>query len=1413
MSLAKSTNDKKRTRDEEIDEEYQKLTDIEHLLKRPDTYVGQIKKTDVIDWVINDDGRMEEKHLNISPAAVKVFDEILVNARDHAAQFPDQVTMISVNIDMEKGMISIENNGPGIPIKMHAQHQKWIPEMIFSDFKSGTNFRDETQQRTWGGKNGIGAKATNGLSSYFEIETRDDETSKKYVQVWRNNMSEVSKPVISSHKAKTKTGTKVSFILDWQRFGMDGLEKDYYDCVKRRVYDIAACTPSNVIVKLNDDKLPIREFDKYVNMYIGKASENPRVYTSLKNEMAGGPTVEWDVIACISKSGFQQISFVNGLYTKDGGKHVDFVTSRIYGPVKKMLEQKAKGDIPGDHIKQQLCLFINAFVVNPSFDSQSKTKLTSKVSDFKFECAKLPDEFINGLVQKCKLGTIALNYGKFRAEVDSTKIDISKTGSVKSIEKYEGANKAGTRDSQKCNLMLTEGDSAKTLAVSGFSVVGRDYWGVYPLRGKFVNVKQEKFRANKEFMALMKIIGLEFNVKYTDTKKLRYGRIIFMTDQDLDGAHIQGLLMNAFAHLWPELLLIPGFICCFRTPIVKATKGKGKNLQIKTWFTQQEFEMWRKSEGSNGWEIGYLKGLGSSGPDDAKRYFTEKEKCIATYYTDDLQKTLKNFDKAFHKGFADVRKVWLTDDYDRNVILDHTQTRISYDDFINKSLVHYFKYDLQRSLCSMVDGLKTSQRKVLFGARKKKLTSKMKVFQLGGAVAELADYHHGEASLQGTIINMAQTFTGSNNLNLLEPDGQFGCLDPETLVLMWDGTKKKAKDVKVGDKLVGDDLGVRSVLTLTSGSDEMYDIVQEKGETYRVNSEHILTLKNESNIIDIPLKKYLKLTNNQKQYLHGIKSNGIYSKIAAKAVGKGPFVGWQVDKNERFLLGDYTITHNSRVLNGKDASAARYISTKLSDICNEIFKPTDDNLLESREDDDGNPIEPIFYVPAIPVVLANGAEGIGTGFSLTIPAHNPADIIRNCKNLLEDKEIEEMIPWYKDFKGKIEKLEPVTARNSISAIKSRLSKTHKKEDVTKGGEKGDGEGVEGGAEGGVEGGVEGGDEGGEGEDESIPEDGAYLACKFKTTGVWTKLDDVTIRITELPVGNIKCKSFQAYKEFLESLVVGKKKKEKNTNDNEVDEGEPEDNIPKKKRKSVTKKADAGPKEFLVSDPIVNGSDDYCDFIIKFESKDILDKFINDGTLEKKLNLSHTISTSNMYMFDENDCIVKYNTVNDILKAFYKVRLDFYGRRKDYELNKLEKEIRKLKNQTQFLTLIHNRTINISAEISLSEMLDQVKTMMPNLEDEEYESLLDMNFRRLAQDQIAKHKEKISVKEIEYQTLNAKTPKQIWYEELVQLEKKIGDFSRIHLEEKQVMQSLSQSKTTAGKSTTSKTTKKLAVKKI
>lgn len=144
------------------------------------------------------------------------------------------------------------------------------------------------------------------------------------------------------------------------------------------------------------------------------------------------------------------------------------------------------------------------------------------------------------------------------------------------IKKLDDANKAGSKESERCTLILTEGDSAKSLALAGIEVVGRDFYGCFPLRGKFLNVREanmKQIQDNEEITNLTKIMGLQIGKKYDDTKSLRYGSIMIMTDQDHDGSHIKGLLINFIHHFWPSLLHINGFLKEFVTPILKVSKG------------------------------------------------------------------------------------------------------------------------------------------------------------------------------------------------------------------------------------------------------------------------------------------------------------------------------------------------------------------------------------------------------------------------------------------------------------------------------------------------------------------------------------------------------------------------------------------------------------------------------------------------------------------------------------------------------------------------------------------------------------------------------------------------------------------------------------------------------------------------
>jgi DNA topoisomerase-2 len=305
------------------------------------------------------------------------------------------------------------------------------------------------------------------------------------------------------------------------------------------------------------------------------------------------------------------------------------------------------------------------------------------------------------------------------------------------------------------------------MAIAGLSVVGRDKYGVFPLKGKVLNVRDatiKQITGNSEITNIKKIIGLESGKKYTDIKKLRYGKIMIMTDQDHDGSHIKGLLLNLIHSEWPELLKL-NYINCMVTPIIKATKNK----DIKSFYTLTDYNNWKENEMNGKWNIKYYKGLGTSTSKEAKEYF--KDLKINQYILDD--KTDDSMVLAFKKTEADKRKEWLKT-YNEEEILDYNQEKTKINDFINKEFKHFSNSDNLRSIGSCIDGLKVSQRKVLFSCFKRKLYSEIRVAQLSGYVSEQASYHHGEASLQGTIVGMAQNYVGSNNINLLQPNGQFG---------------------------------------------------------------------------------------------------------------------------------------------------------------------------------------------------------------------------------------------------------------------------------------------------------------------------------------------------------------------------------------------------------------------------------------------------------------------------------------------------------------------------------------------------------------------------------------------------------------------------------------------------------------
>lgn len=737
---------------------YQKKNLHEHILARPDSYIGSIKSVVEEMFVIEENSdQIIKKKIQYNPGLFKIFDEILVNAIDQSVREPE-TKFIKVSIKDNKE-ISVRNDGPGVPVVLHPEYKIYVPELIFGNLLTGSNY-DDTQERIVGGTNGYGSKVVAIYSKAFTVETVDSVRKLKYFQHFKNNMFDKGEPKVTS--TNEKSYTKITFTPDYPRFGLTELTPDIISLFKKRTFDTAGIT--KVKAYFNGEGLAVKDFQSYIRLY--KEVKEPLFY---EKEVQG--KFEWEYAACLAES-YTHSSFVNGISTSSGGRHLEYVVGQIVKKLTDLIESKKKITVKPSYIKERLFFFVRATVINPSFSSQTKETLTTPVKDFgiKFEVS---DAFIAKLYKSGIVEDIVSFTNYKNQKVLEKNTDGKKKSKLSGIPKLEDANFAGTSKSDMCRLILTEGDSAKTFAISGLSVIGRDKYGVFPMRGAVLNVREatvKQLGSNEEIANIKKIMGLQQTKKYKDTSSLRYGGIIILTDADLDGKHIQGLVMNFIHTWWPELLEMKGFITTMKTPIVKASKGKDS----KEFYTIKDYKDWEKSVvSSKSWNIKYFKGLGTSTALEAKSLFSRIDKNTLNYTSNSEKETNDIMLLAFEKKQADNRKAWLGT-YNKDYVLDQADSDLSYTDFVNKDLIHFSMYDNIRSIPSICDGLKPSQRKILYTLFSKNYKNEIKVAQLGAAVAEFSNYHHGEASLVGAIVNMAQDYVGSNNWNLLKPNGQFG---------------------------------------------------------------------------------------------------------------------------------------------------------------------------------------------------------------------------------------------------------------------------------------------------------------------------------------------------------------------------------------------------------------------------------------------------------------------------------------------------------------------------------------------------------------------------------------------------------------------------------------------------------------
>jgi DNA topoisomerase-2 len=865
---------------------YEHLSEIEHVRARSDMYIGSIKTIRETRWVIKENGNEGEipeisyEEVESNPGLEQCILELIVNAADHAERCKTTTTKVTkIKITQTDEYFSIMNNGAGLPIEINKKMKMYVPEMIFGNLRTSSNY-DDNQKRTVGGKNGIGAKAANIFSKRFVIEVKTN--GQKYYQEFSNGMTKKTEPKITKDAGKDNY-TMITFYPDFKAFGMESFKSNEIGLlIKKRIYDLSAATGKETCIFFNEKKLGIKDFSDYMNIYINKS---PKVVYKT-------PDGRWEI--GFAKCPYQQavqVSFVNAICTEDGGTHVNHVLTPVIRKITEELQKKSKGTtILSHYIKDNIIIFIKSLIENPGFSSQLKRKLETKVSDFGSKC-EIPDEIIKKIEKLGILdGVVSISKAKEMNNVIKS-IDNEKKTRLSDIKKLNDATWAGTSKSSECSLLLTEGDSAKGLALNGIpSAGGQKKWGVFPLRGKFINIRGasiDQLKDNEEIKYVNRILGLKLG-EPNDFSKLRYGKVVIFTDSDSDGAHIKGLLINYFTFYWPKLVE-KGFLECMITPLVKVFKS---NKMIQQFYNIDDYKKWANDSDTTGTREKYYKGLGTSTAAEAKEYFSDLES-NRKQYTFNEKNHMPLIVNIFDGEESDYRKNWITDALENPSTFDYTLKSVPVDYFINKELVQFSIYSVIRSIPSVIDGLKPSQRKILFGCLKKKLfikkdgSGEIKVAQLSGYISEHTAYHHGEVSLQAAIVAMAQEYVGSGNLNMLIPKGNFG----------------------------------------------------------------------------------------------------------------------------------------SRLQGGKDAASSRYIFTALRPEVKTIYNEYDNTLLNYLEEE-GDKIEPDFYVPIIPMILLNGCNGIGTGWSTNIPCFKLETVVTNIKLLLNNpsSELIEMIPYYKGFKGDIVKI-------------------------------------------------------------------------------------------------------------------------------------------------------------------------------------------------------------------------------------------------------------------------------------------------------------------------------------------------------------------------------------------------------
>ena len=594
------------------------LTSVEHILVRPNLWIGSVSPSEKETWVLNEDDTISFKKISYTEGLLKICNEVIDNSVDVGIK-TNWEKSTKIDITITKDTFTCEDNGTGIPVEKN-ESGEWIPVIATCVPMSGTNFEEE---RNSIGANGVGVKATNIFSKKFECITCDGKGKLKIVCT-----DNLSTKKVSELKPTAKTGTTISFSPDFDRFGVKEFRTELMTMIKTRLKFLSWFYPKCQFT-FNGQKIGIKSKD------ISSMFPQPAVVLNEPN-----------VYICIYPSEEPyNLTYVNGLYMRRGGTQIDYILNKVITGIREKVSKKYKAIKPAD-IKNRLGIvcFFKGFP-NCEFDSQTKETLTNSVGDitsyFQREQVDL-DKFTAKILKQKEIIDNITEMFRLKEELAEKK-ELAKLSKVKkeidSEKYYPPIGKTA-----KKYLMITEGFSA----FSGMSpILGRKEIGYYMLKGKILNVLGEKpstFMANQEINDLVNILGID--IANPDTP-MTYDKVVILTDADADGNAIAGLVLTLFNRIAPNIIK-QGRVCRLETPLLIGSKGE----KIEEYY----FTLPDKSKMKKNLEYFYLKGLGSWTKNKFNQileYEGGLEKLMVSYTLDD--KTDESINKWFGKE-SDGRK-------------------------------------------------------------------------------------------------------------------------------------------------------------------------------------------------------------------------------------------------------------------------------------------------------------------------------------------------------------------------------------------------------------------------------------------------------------------------------------------------------------------------------------------------------------------------------------------------------------------------------------------------------------------------------------------------------------------------------------------------------------------------------------